>query len=420
MSITYLILNLLYSCAERDKKNPLDPDANGDHPISLYVTSHEKRVSLSWSQPSISGYNGFKIYRRDHPDSSFKLITLTLPIRFNYNDYDVEYGVEYSYYVTILGEGTESSPSPTVSIRPGPGYNWIVDKWGYQVVKATYDCNYFLLSYYTDWMPADIAADPENKIAVITEPLDSKIEIINTESLELLASLTNNDEFFIDYPYVVEFEPLNKFFWIADSGGSFYRISSVDYSVDLIQANINKPIDVTLDSHSEVINVLDGINNSIWRFNYDGTYIENLNQIGGYQLIHPKKIIFDYSDSQFWLIERYNNKDYIYAGYIQNSQISLVDSFEYVQDMSVCPLDLSNWIITYQSSNATIMQLSKDGNRQLELSGFNNPYQLTHNPYDGTLLVVDTGNYRVVHFGWELEEIGNYSHLNYPIRIAVE
>jgi hypothetical protein len=67
------------------------------------------------------------------------------------------------------------------------------------------------------------------------------------------------------------------------------------------------------------------------------------------------------------------------------------------------------------------VQLSADGTRQTNLPDyFYNPYDIEINPYDGTMLVVDTGNGRVIHYDRNKEVIGMIGNLNFPVKVVIE
>ena len=421
ITIIFVVLLCMYSCTERDRGNPLDPKSKVKPDVNLNILSYNDRIELKWNSTNIIDYKGYNIYKQSHHDSAFIIVASEiLPDPIVFIDMDIDYKTTYSYYLTIQGEEYESSPSNIVSITPGPGYNWIVDNWGYQIIKTTYDAKYKIKEYYTDWRPEDIAIDTENNLAVITQPSGGRIDIINTQTAIRDTFFTSENRFFIDYPYLTEFDPKNKMFWISDSAGTIYRISSIDYSISLIQSDIIKPDEIYIHQINEIVYIIDDKSNNIYLYDLNGNYINKISQIGNYIFIKPKKFVVDSADNQFWLVEEVHNKDYLYTGSIANAQISLVDSFEYVFEISLSPVDQTLWISVFENANSSIMQLSKAGIRQSELTGYLNPYHVTHNPYDGTLLVTDSGNRRVMHYDDYFEILGIFTKLNFPIRIQVE
>ncbi len=410
-----------HSCTERLRENPLDPKVSGDPKLILSVLSFNDRIELSWNSIKMTDFTGFNVYRKNHPDSSFILIAENiLPGNTSFTDIDIRYHLLHSYYITIQGESSESSPSNTISITPGRGYNWIVDKWGYQIFKITYDAQYSMERYYTDWTPQDIAIDPERNVALITQPIGKRMDIIETSEANLITMITSNNHSFIYQPYLVEFEPSTKMFWVSDSGGSVYRISSSDYSVHFTQSEITKPDEIFVHSNEGIVYIIDDNSNHIYRYDLNGNFVNRFSNIDNYIFSNPKKIVFDSVDNQFWLIDTSNDIDYLYTGFINNMQISLIDTFDHVFNIHLNPNDQTSWISVFEDGIYKILQLSKAGSRQLELTGFYKPNHVTHNPYDGTLLVTDSGNRRIVHYKENFEILGIFTNLNTPLRLEVE
>jgi len=300
----FFLVIILCSCSERKKANPLDPGANGTSTISLGVLAYNNRIELWWNRPGLNEFVGYNLYRQDHTDSSFKKIADSiLPNRLTFIDYYISAGNKYSYYITIQGEGFESSPLSIVTTTPGPGFIWIVDKYGYQVIKTTYDAQFKLFHYYTDWIPSDIAIDGQNNKALITQPAGKEFVIINSATGGEIASFSNSDETFIEHPYRVEYEPATEYFWISDSAGFVYRISSRNHSIELIDSFIRKPSDITIEHNNEIVNIIDLHSKSIWRYSFDGTLIDRISNIGGYNIIAPIKFIVDSTQSNIFFYD---------------------------------------------------------------------------------------------------------------------
>ena len=407
---------------ERSRDNPLDPKAKDDPGLNLSVLSYNDRVELSWNEINLTDFIGFNVYRKTHPDSGFILIDSGLQLgSTKYIDRNIRYQIDHSYYLTIQGVSSESSPSNKLSITPGQGYNLIVDKWGYQIYKTTYDNKYSMKRFYTDWSPQDIAIDPERKVALITQPAGRRMNLIETEDATHITTISYNDYSFVDNPYLVEYDARNRMFWVSDSGGFVYRVSSFDYSVNSITSEIVKPDEIFVNQNDRFVYIIDDLSTYIYRFNFDGNYISRIQSIGEYSFINPKKIVFDAIDNQYWLIDKSNDQYFLFSGNINNAQITAVDTFEYVFDIHLNPINQNAWISVVEDGISKILQLSKAGIRHSnELKGYYSPRHVTHNPYDGTLLVTDSGNSRIIHYNEDFDKLGIFTNLNFPIRLEVE
>jgi hypothetical protein len=66
------------------------------------------------------------------------------------------------------------------------------------------------------------------------------------------------------------------------------------------------------------------------------------------------------------------------------------------------------WAIDWniESNNTKIVKISNTGTKLFEISGFTGPQSLDVDPYDGSCLVADTGNFRVVKISSEGDIIG--------------
>ena len=91
-----------------------------------------------------------------------------------------------------------------------------------------------------------------------------------------------------------------------------------------------------------------------------------------------------------------------------------------MRDLVVDPSDETCWYISFTIGNSSAVQLSPDGTRQSELDGFNNPLDIQINPYDGTLLVVESSNYRVLHYDHSLSLLGELNIFNFPVKVRIE
>jgi hypothetical protein len=83
-------------------------------PSNLTATPHEGYISLAWQAPSISGVSAYYIYR----DGSYYTQTTSL----SFDDWSVSNFTNYTYYITAVYSGYESSASNKVTTFPNPGF----------------------------------------------------------------------------------------------------------------------------------------------------------------------------------------------------------------------------------------------------------------------------------------------------------
>jgi hypothetical protein len=411
-SILFLILT---SCSKRDRNNPFGPQ--GNIPITLQITSNDKQVEISWNDPYLKDLSGYNLYRKEEGvDNIFILIAEDLPPDTkNFVDLFVDYQKKYSYQITLIGSGIESNPSPIVSIVPGPGFNWIVDKWGFQILKTTYDTEHVMQRFYTPWPPTDMAIGTNNIIGVILYGANEQLEIIRLDTGNNLKSI-----YTIKYPFAVEYDPIGGDFWIIDSSGVLYSLDPSDYSVHLMANNLIKPIALNISEEDGRINVVDSEGQRIVRFSRTGQIVDIIDSTDQIELQSPEKYLDDEMNARAWIIDKSDPLDYIYFKNSSVDEYARIDSLPDVGDIVLSQDKNSIWMVDLNNFNSSIVQLSTTGTRQLKLTGFFNPLDINVNKYDGTLLVVDSGNGRVLHYDNDHQILGNFSSLNFPVKVLVE
>jgi DNA-binding beta-propeller fold protein YncE len=295
--------------------------------------------------------------------------------------------------------------------------NWIVDKWGYQLLKTTYDVEHTILTYETNWPPTDMALSKDIGTAVILYQSSGTVEEID------LSGGFKNRYNQIKYPTAVVFEPVDSKFWIADSSGYLYQLDTQSDEVRVIYSSLSRPVALHCAPTKNLISVVDIGSKEIIHFNRSGQRLNSIRFINGERLEGPSQFIIDEVNDRYWLIDGNENVDYIYARHPIDNAYSLIDSLEDAGDLEIGLIDGTAWIGSIDIPNSLVLQLSPEGTRQLQLSGFYYAYDLQINPYDGTLLVIDLRNTekdRVMHYNRSHEVIGSSNIYNTPVRVLVE
>jgi len=411
-----LILTL--SCSERNKGNPFE--VSGDISLLLNITSSDKRVELSWTSPVVDGYTGFNIYRKAEGfEDSFKRIASNLPPGTRkYIDDDIQYERTYIYNITITGLDVESRPSKNVRISPGPGYIWIVDKWGYQIIKTTYDLQKQILFYDTDSPPTNMALSKDLGVGIILYLNSNTVDKINLNGKRIMRYNQ------IEYPMDIVYDSADSLFWIVDSSGILYSLDSKSDQIEKVSQSLTKPTSLSMDIERGLVSVIDRGKKEIVLFNRRGERFQTITSINEEKLSNPLQFAIDELNDRTWLIDREYEFDYIYAKGPGENDYTLLDSVQYKSDLNgdieINKNDETSWFISYNKQNSTVVQLSATGSRQLVLSGYYDPYDILINPYDGTLLVADSGHSIVLHYNRNNTIIGQSQSLQFPVKVLVE
>lgn len=123
---------LLGACADRQRLNPLDPDATAAAPRldGLESRARDGRVELAWDLVGYSDIDAFRLYRRvlgqafeQYPDADLD------PGAAGYTDSLVQNGVTYEYRLGLVvrGEG-ELDLGSVRRATPGAEYGWVADR----------------------------------------------------------------------------------------------------------------------------------------------------------------------------------------------------------------------------------------------------------------------------------------------------
>ncbi len=102
---------------DRQSAPPAVPAPNA--PSNLSVSVEEGFFILIW-QDNSSDEAGFRVYRKAFGEDYYILVEF--PANWtSFGDFDVEYGVYYTWYVVAFGEGGESARSNEVSAQLAGG-----------------------------------------------------------------------------------------------------------------------------------------------------------------------------------------------------------------------------------------------------------------------------------------------------------
>jgi hypothetical protein len=416
MKLVFVLLLTIFliSCSERDRDNPFDP--SGEIPVYLRVISIDKSVELSWNSPDLVDYTGFNIYRKEGGSAqAYSRIAELNRFARSYTDTAVSFGTSYIYYLKVASGSLESRPTEAISATPGKGFNWIVDETSYQIRKVSYDLSYTFIAIdtYPD-MPTDMAISTDLQTGLILFNRHSKIS-----EIDLSANLkTEYNQ--IQNPYAVAYDSVGTLFWIVDSSGYLYTIDTRSNTVRNISTSLSNPIAINIASKNNLISVVDAGFKEIVQYNRSGNLIERITSINGKPLEGPYRYVVDEKHNRCWLIDGNSKIDYIYTKSLDDQEFFLADSSQNAGDIEVSKFSGQAWYVSFNRNESVVLQLSAEGTRQLELAYFYNPFDLQINPYDGSLLIVDSWNGRIIHYDTSNRVIGELQNLIFPVKVVVQ
>lgn len=405
---------LCTGCADRDRINPVDPN-NPDtmgRPSGVTVISIQDTVKLSWDIIELKDLIGYQIYRKSSPESDFIPLALVQPTVNLYEDTAVEFNVEYAYQISAVGSTYESLRSNTVTITPGPTFNWVSDNFNGQVVKLTHDAQHEILR----------AGRFQNIIDIEPNPITGDVWLIDRISLLFAELIRVSSGGKIKLPILQFTSPLDAALeietgalWVADSTDNV--VVKLDSAGNRLFAvtELSNPIAVSVEQRTGDCWVADNHANRIFRIKSDGTEIlassVNLNAV--------QSISVNSLSGDVWVADstRIVKID-------ENGMLSLEPGqrFHFASTIDVNANTGEVWVIDllFQFNESTVSKFSPEGQKLFEINGFTIPEDLSINLFDDSCIVADTENDRIVRISSDGTISGVLNSIGFPRAVSVE
>ncbi|MEJ2053403.1 MAG: fibronectin type III domain-containing protein [Calditrichaceae bacterium] len=410
-----LILLSLFHCAERDRTNIFDPLAGVDTlDLSLNISSADSVITLRWSAPANVEYEGFNLYRKTDNENTFSLLASIHGNLFEYNDRDVQYYQTYEYKLTVQGKDSESPATRSLKVTPGP-YRFIIgDRYGFALYWVSYDLRHIFKTKYTIWMPENAAFDNIHQLFLVTYPQLGYVEVYS--SIDGMTEFSSpNFQRPFDAIYI---EDKNRF-WITDSSGSLYSIEPFGGDTKIIDMDLIKPTQII--HGDQYIYLLDKSAARIMSYNTSGERVSIIQEIENNTLINPVYINYAHNTPFLYIIDAVDSISILY----RYSRLSGEGKIFYKQKgMKIIRPDLrdnSVWIAIDQADNSSLVQLSPEGIRLKEITGFSGISDFRLNDKSNTILIADHVTKVVKHIRLsDLSVIGVFKGAIYPSKVYSE
>lgn len=135
-----LCLVAAQGCADRQRRNPLDPQAVGPENTEtpLDAVAGDRQVLLTWDYSQFRDVSGFRLYRRG--GGSGDLVRDLPSESVDFVDEEVENGATYVYELALVveAEGERRLGAARV-VTPGPAVGWVADRGSGLVWQLTPD-----------------------------------------------------------------------------------------------------------------------------------------------------------------------------------------------------------------------------------------------------------------------------------------
>lgn len=388
LALTTIFPLLLLHCIERPRDNPFDP-TNNQSPVTLNLKPLSDHVTLNWSfSQEVTDYQGFRLYRAVSSPDTFNLLADIPAGQFSYKDTSTARGRWYYYKVSVVGRDQESPPSNTRKTYLGQGEYWILTEDGNVLQKISYDLINTLFNRTLYLRASEWSVAMEDSAIWLKYPQYTKSfsEFSMNSGQE---TLYNSD--ILKTPVDIEFNPNNEQTYILDPGNASIVVFRNDLVID--QIPLGSAADYTRFKYQRLLNQLFILGNSqlliisLDNNQYPSSAVEFPAGYEGkdLELAGNKAYILTASENE--------QKSIIYtitSNFVVEDTLSLSGVF-----YRLCYDDQNQWFYAAEEISGgadKVVQLSAEGNRQLQLTGFVYVEQIAVNPYDQTMIVVDYGN----------------------------
>lgn len=395
-------------CSDRPRLNPLDPQ-NPDtlgRPTGLDVVSVRDTVRLQWDQLEVRDLTGFRIYRQLEGEAGFFPIALTLPGAFTFQELGTTYGVQHTYRISAVAADFESPPSADVTITPGPAFSWVADAGTGDLVKLSHDGMHTILRSSELVRPHRLRIDARRRTVWVLDRFGGEIVRINSRGERVASnrrSLGAAD---------LSIDDVDGSVWVADSLDN--GLTKFDSTGTLIKGLKNYKGIVALAMHPATgeLWALDRATRRVLIFSRNGDLRRTLPIV----LQRPYDLDIDSRTGKVWIADA--------------NRVLRLDAQGESEALALPPLRLvfavvadeatgGCWLIDYSSAirDSNILKLRPSGEMLFVGKGFDIPERLAVNPFDGSCLVADYGNGRVVRISADGSRISSYERVFAPIDV---
>ena len=235
---------LILACSDRQRRNPLDPqaeDPQDDVLRPLQALALDSQVELRWDFSHFVDIEGYRLYRRS-AGSEWGPITEILDAGTSqYIDADVQNGTSYEYRLGLVVEDQgERFSGDSIWAVPGAELAWIADRSTGLVWKISSDARsaHFAQGRFPDL--ADIAIDESDRSCWVSDRYFAGLYRIDSDGeLSTFAAL-------IEEPGELEIDPESRIGWLTDRANSrvvWFSLDAADsLEVEVVDASFASPV----------------------------------------------------------------------------------------------------------------------------------------------------------------------------------
>ncbi len=406
--LLWVILAVSTGCADREHANPLDPlnpKTHGQPPRLTAVSDHHK-VFLTWPKTQLTSISGFAVYRWTDSSKVKKMATLPAE-QTSVVDSQTAYGTRYFYAYSILAFNYESLRSSAESITPGPAFFWVSYRSSGQILKLTFD-----IQHPYNWMSG--FAFPSQ--IVVAAP--GKGVWMADQYLGELTRLSENGEFLFR---IRGFGRISSFqldrhrgvLWVADAKNRQVVHLDTTGRGDFAIRQLGYPKQVLVNEES----------GGCWILDSEKKQILFADPVGHLATLPthfqaPRWMALDAEEDGIWVADSSRIVHVNLSG-LETRSFSLFKNAYFVAvDMARARL----WILdqSYLWFGTEVVVLKTNGETVFRKRGFEAPHNLVVDPFDGSAVIADTYNVRLVKMSSNGEELAIWETDAAPWWVSLE
>ena len=405
-----IALSLFNSCADRDRINPLDPrnPETLGRPTGFKVLSIQDTVFLNWDLIELRDLVGYRIYRKKQGEPGLSLYKLVDPQSNSFKDLDVEFGIDFTYQLSALGSSYEGSRSDSLTIEPGPTFNWAADNATRQIIKLTHDAQHPILRASGFFTIVDLEPNPLTGEVWVLERFNDFIGNairVSKEGRLLRPTIPFTG------PVDAALHITSKSLWVADfEDGVVAKLDSIGNRL-LAITRFARPIAVDVDQRDGACWVVDAMTERIAKINSDGVQIQE----ASFQFLAPQSLAVNSTGGSVWVADSTRVVKLTENG---DFELTLSAPFNFASELDVNEATGEVWVIDRSASK--VSKFFADGQKLIDVDGFARPEDLSVNFFDHGCLVADTQNQRLVKLTSEGEIAGIFSDIDLPLVVRVQ
>ncbi len=399
------LIFIFLRCTERQRLNPLDPQNphTEGKPQNVQVFSNADTVFLSWQGPSPNIISFYKIYRTQYPSGKIEKYMEHPPNSTHLTDRKVDSGKSYTYQIASVVQDYESPPSDPVTITPGPTYTWVIDGSNGYILKLTHDCQHFIFKRFISSFPEYIAINPYSGVAWILDDFSNMIYALNAKG-ELLYN-----QYGYRRPEVIDIHWKSSNAWLLDKtdGGALIKLSSAGNEIFSF-TSLKNPKGIVVDQNTNNCWIADALLKKVILVK-SPTSVEALN----YPFVAPQAVALHQGDGNLWVADSTSVLVFDHSG---KKLLSKTETSNFSYLLTVDQNTGDCWVV----DRLSVSKYSSAGTLEFNMKGFDYPFSISVNSYDGSCLVVDRYPSRLVRISKDGANLTPISLVNYPTSVSIQ